>query len=66
MQEFVEGNELLRNKGDGTFTAIGKSAGVNDVGWAYGTGASDLDGDGFPEIYAPVGYQSVDKTKPDG
>jgi len=66
LQEFVSGNELYHNQGDGTFERIGRSVGVNDVGWAYGTGAADLNGDGYPEIYAPVGFQSVTKARPDG
>ena len=59
-------NALFRNNGDGTFERIGRKVGVNDVGWAYGTGAVDLNGDGFQEIYAPVGFQSVTEDKPDG
>ena len=66
LEEFVSGNELYHNKGDGTFKRIGREVGVNDVGWAYGTGAVDLNGDGYQEIYAPVGFQSVTEDKPDG
>lgn len=66
LEEFVSGNELYHNNGDGTFERIGRKVGVNDVGWAYGTGAVDLNGDGFQEIYAPVGFQSVTEDKPDG
>lgn len=66
LQEFVSGNELYHNNGDGTFKRIGREVGVNDIGWAYGTGAVDLNGDGFQEIYAPVGFQSVTEDKPDG
>ncbi|MEC9096208.1 MAG: VCBS repeat-containing protein [Planctomycetota bacterium] len=66
LEEFVSGNELYHNNGDGTFKRIGRQVGVNDVGWAYGTGAVDLNGDGYQEIYAPVGFQSVTEDKPDG
>ena len=66
LEEFVSGNELYHNNGDGTFKRIGREVGVNDVGWAYGTGAVDLNGDGYQEIYAPVGFQSVTEDKPDG
>jgi hypothetical protein len=66
LEEFVSGNELYHNRGDGTFERIGRRVGVNDVGWAYGTGAVDLNGDGYQEIYAPVGFQSVTEDKPDG
>lgn len=66
LEEIVSGNELYYNKGNGQFERIGRQVGVNDVGWAYGTGAADLDGDGYPDIYAPVGFQSVDSSRPDG
>jgi hypothetical protein len=66
LKEIVSGNELYYNKGNGEFERIGRQVGVNDVGWAYGTGAADLDGDGYPDIYAPVGFQSVDSSRPDG
>lgn len=66
MRDFVTGNELYQNNGDGTYTRIGQSAGVNDVGWAYGATFMDIDGDGLEDMYAPVGFQSVDPNKPDG
>ena len=65
LRDFVSGNDLYHNQG-GTFKRIGRSSGVSDVGWAYGVGFVDLDGDGLPEPYAPVGYQSVQPGKPDG
>ncbi|HIA63175.1 MAG TPA: VCBS repeat-containing protein [Planctomycetes bacterium] len=66
LEEIVSGNELYYNKGNGEFERIGRQVGVNDVGWAYGTGTADLDGDGYPDLYAPVGFQSVDASRPDG
>ena len=66
MRDFVTGNELYQNNGDGTYSRIGQLAGVNDVGWAYGATFMDLDGDGLEDMYAPVGFQSVDPNKPDG
>ncbi len=66
MRDFVKGNELYRNHGDGTFDRIGLSAGINDIGWSYGVGYADLNGDGLPDIYSPAGFQSVSPNKPDG
>ena len=37
-----------------------------DVGGAYGPGLVDLDNDGWLDLYAPVGFQSVTPERPDG
>ncbi|MGY8641184.1 MAG: FG-GAP repeat domain-containing protein [Verrucomicrobiales bacterium] len=66
MRDFVTGDELYRNRGDGTFDRYGEKAGINDVGWAYGVGFGDLNGDGLPDAYSPVGFQSITPNKPDG
>lgn len=66
LRDFVGGNELYRNRGDGTFDRIGQRAGINDVGWTYGVGYVDLNGDGLPDVYSPAGFQSVSPDKPDG
>jgi enediyne biosynthesis protein E4 len=46
-------DKLYHNNGDGTFTDVSKKAGVSDPNGYYGLGviASDLDGDGFVDIY---------------
>ncbi len=46
-------DKLYHNNGDGTFTDVSKKAGVSDPDGYYGLGviASDLDGDGFVDIY---------------
>lgn len=66
MRDFVKGNELYHNHGDGTFDRIGQSAGINDIGWTYGVGFADLNSDGLPDVYSPAGFQSVSPNKPDG
>ena len=66
MRDFVAGNELYRSLGKGKFERIGQSTGVADVGWAYGPGFVDLDNDGWLDLYAPVGFQSVTPERPDG
>lgn len=66
MKDFVSGNDLYRNLGNGEFERIGVKTGINDVGWAYGSGYADMDCDGWPDIYSPVGFQSTDPDKPDG
>ena len=66
MRDFVAGNELYRGLGKGKFSRIGQTTGVADVGWAYGPGLVDLDNDGWLDLYAPVGFQSVTPERPDG
>ncbi len=47
-----EPDTLYRNNGDGTFTDVTQQAGIRDPGY-YGFGVifSDLDNDGWPDIY---------------
>jgi hypothetical protein len=47
------GDALFHNNGDGTFTDVSKSAGVNDPEGYYGLGAiwADFNGTGRPDIY---------------
>jgi len=66
MRDFVRGNELYRGLGAGKFDRVGQATGVADVGWAYGPGLVDLDNDGWLDLYAPVGFQSVNPERPDG
>lgn len=66
MRDFVSGNELYHNLGKGRYERIGSRTGVADVGWAYGPGFVDLDNDGWLDLYAPVGFQSVTPERPDG
>lgn len=44
-------NKLYRNNGDGTFTEVGKEAGVDDRNWSMAAGAIDYDNDGDVDIY---------------
>jgi hypothetical protein len=66
MRDFVSGNELYRNRGDSSFDRIGQQAGIHDIGWTYGVGYVDLNGDGLDDLYSPAGFQSVSPHKPDG
>ena len=40
-----------RNNRDGTFTDVGKAAGVNDRFQSHGAAWADFNGDGHPDIY---------------
>ena len=47
------GDSLYRNNGDGTFTDVSKSAGVDDASGYYGLGVlwSDFNDDGRPDLF---------------
>jgi hypothetical protein len=49
----VPTHELYRNNGDGTFTDVSKSSGIDSVRTSYGLTAvaMDIDEDGWPDIY---------------
>jgi enediyne biosynthesis protein E4 len=44
-------NELYKNNGNGTFTEVSKIAGVGGHQWSMAAGATDLDNDGFKDLY---------------
>ena len=66
LRDFVAGSDLYRNTSGKGFQRIGRTAGVADVGWAYGPAYVDLDNDGRLDLYAPCGFQSVTRKRPDG
>jgi hypothetical protein len=66
LRDFVSGSDLYQNIGGKGFRRIGQSARVADVGWAYGPAYVDLDNDGQLDLYAPCGFQSVTRERPDG
>lgn len=44
-------NDMLRNRGDGTFELITDETGTADVGFGMGASWGDYDGDGDPDLY---------------
>ena len=45
-------NRLYRNRGDGTFAEVTRTAGVGDTAWSMGCGAADYDNDGDTDLLA--------------
>jgi enediyne biosynthesis protein E4 len=48
-------NVLQLNNGDGTFSEIGRYAGVEATDWSWGALIADLDNDGFKDIFVANG-----------
>ncbi|MDX1941831.1 MAG: VCBS repeat-containing protein [Saprospiraceae bacterium] len=48
-------NVLQLNNGDGTFSEIGRLAGVNATDWSWGALIADLDNDGWKDIFVANG-----------
>ena len=44
-------NRLFRSNGDGTFTDVTESAGLEGIGYSMGVAAADYDNDGFVDLY---------------
>jgi hypothetical protein len=53
-------DKLYRNNGDGTFTDITKEAGILYEGFGLGLAVSDVNKDGYPDIYVSNDYMSND------
>jgi hypothetical protein len=54
-------NQLYKNNGDGTFTEIAVSVGLNDAGQSYSCGWGDYDNDGDLDLYVAKGMNYQDK-----
>lgn len=53
-------DRLYRNNGDGTFTDVSRAAGILSEGYGLGVGVSDLNRDGWPDIYVSNDFLSND------
>jgi hypothetical protein len=51
---------LYRNNGDGTFTDVSKAAGILNEGFSLGTAISDVNNDGWPDIYVSNDFLNSD------
>jgi hypothetical protein len=60
-QDMASGNNLFRNKGDGTFEDVTAKNNANPIGWFWGASFADFDNDGWQDIYAADGWVYNDK-----
>jgi hypothetical protein len=65
-RRFVAGSQLHVNRGELRFEQTGKQMKIAAVGWAYGACLTDLDSDGWLDLYATAGYISRNRSEPDG
>ncbi len=61
------GNELYRNRGDGTFQNVSAGSGTDDVGYGMGCTSADYDNDGWVDLYITnVGPNTLLRNNGDG
>jgi ASPIC and UnbV/FG-GAP-like repeat len=60
-QDMASGNNLFRNKGDGTFEDTTAKNNANPIGWFWGASFADFDNDGWQDIYAADGWVYNDR-----
>jgi enediyne biosynthesis protein E4 len=53
-------DKLYRNEGDGNYIDVTFQAGILKEGWGLGVSVSDLNGDGWPDIYVSNDFLSND------
>ena len=51
---------LYRNNGNGTFTDVSEQAGITKGGYSLGAAISDVNNDGYPDIYVANDFLSSD------
>ncbi|MBE7171860.1 MAG: VCBS repeat-containing protein [Williamsia sp.] len=53
-------DRLYRNNGNGTFTNVSRKAGINIEGWGHAASVSDINLDGWPDIYVSNDFNAND------
>ena len=60
-QQMAAGNNLLRNRGDGSFEDVTWETHTNPIGWFWGSAFADFDNDGWQDIYSANGWVYGDR-----
>lgn len=53
-------DRLFRNNGNGTFTDVSKESGIMEEGYGLGIAVTDVNNDGWPDVYISNDYVSND------
>ncbi len=53
-------DRLYRNNGNGTFTNVSKQAGITKEGWGHAACITDINRDGWPDVYVANDFVSND------
>ncbi|RFM28490.1 VCBS repeat-containing protein [Deminuibacter soli] len=53
-------DRLFRNNGNGTFTNVSKQAGIQTEGWGHAACITDINRDGWPDVYVANDFVSND------
>ncbi len=57
---YANSDKFYRNKGNGTYEEVGKEVGIFNHGWGLGVAASDLNNDGWTDLYVSNDFQPHD------
>lgn len=55
-EQVINGNTLMLNSGDGTFTDVTEDSGCNPHGWYWSSCVFDYDNDGLQDVYTVNGW----------
>jgi hypothetical protein len=62
IQHHARGNSLFQNAGDGTFRDVSVESGVTMGRWAWGSHFTDLNNDGWEDIYVANGFFTTEDS----
>lgn len=63
LQRHARGNTLFENTGKGTFKDVSLEAGVTMGRWAWGSGFTDINNDGWQDLYVANGFFTAQETE---